>query len=566
MKNFYLIKLALLLTCCLCSLPALAANRVALVIGNATYLEGPLKNPVNDARAMVQKLTVLGFKVQSVENMTHRQIGRTMAAFGKSLHAGDEVVVFYAGHGLQVKGVNYFPAVDADIQSEEDVPQNSLNLNALLESMKEAKVGVKLLFLDACRNNPFLRRFRGGERGLARIGAVPSGTLIHFATKPGGVADDGGTAANGLYTSALLRHLDAPGVSVETMVKRVAAMVEQDSRGKQEPWSEGSIKGEFYFKAGAVPPVQTDAAQGYKSAWEAAQRANTVAGYDAFLEEYPQGQFAAAARVARKTVAGALPATAQAVPTAAVPAMQAGQVVKDCDVCPEMVLIPGGSFMMGDAGSQHDDEKPVHRVTVGSFMLGKTEVTQAQWQAIMGNNPSGFKDCGGNCPVDSVSWDDAQAFIKKLNARTGKTYRLPSEAEWEYAARAGSTTAYPWGQQASHEYANYGTDECCDGLASGRDQWVSTAPVASFPANLFGLFDMHGNVREWVEDCFHIDYNGAPADGSYWNVGCQKNEYRVLRGGSWSNYPDDLRSAYRNLNDPTVRGDRVGFRIARTPP
>jgi formylglycine-generating enzyme required for sulfatase activity len=160
------------------------------------------------------------------------------------------------------------------------------------------------------------------------------------------------------------------------------------------------------------------------------------------------------------------------------------------------VTIPAGSFMMGDAKSPWRDEKPVHQVTVASFALGQTEITQGQWRALMGNNPSRFKDCGDNCPVERVSWHDAQAYVKKLSEYTGQHYRLPSEAEWEYAARAGTRTAYPWGEQASHEQANYGKDTCCAGLALGRDKWVNTAPVASFPANAFGLHDMHGNVWE----------------------------------------------------------------------
>ena len=162
-------------------MPAHAA-RQALVIGNAAYTDGALKNPVNDARAMDVKLTALGFKVMKVENLKRQQIGRTLTAFANTLKPGDEVVVFYAGHGVQVKGVNYLPAVDADIQTEEDVALNSLNLNTLMERLDEAKAGLKLLFLDACRNNPYARSLRSNDRGLARVSAAPSGSLIHFAS------------------------------------------------------------------------------------------------------------------------------------------------------------------------------------------------------------------------------------------------------------------------------------------------------------------------------------------------------------------------------------------------
>lgn len=235
---------------------------------------------------------------------------------------------------------------------------------------------------------------------------------------------------------------------------------------------------------------------------------------------------------------------------------------RDCADCPEMVAIPPGSFEMGS--DDYDSEKPVHRVSISrSFALGKTEVTQGQWKAIMGNNPSKFSNCGDNCPVEHVSWDDAQEFIRKLNAKTGKQYRLPSDAEWEYSERAGSTTTYPWGEQASHEYANYGTDKCCAGLAQGRDQWVNTSPAGSFPANAFGLYDMSGNVSEWVEDSYHDSYDGAPTDGSAW-VG--DGAKRVLRGGSWFYLPQYARSASRSRFEPAHRDSFSGFRLARMLP
>ncbi|RZS57103.1 ABC-type branched-subunit amino acid transport system substrate-binding protein [Sphaerotilus mobilis] len=228
------------------ALPAQAA-RLALVIGNAAYADSPLRNPVNDARAVEAKLQQLGFTVHKVENLKRAQIGRTVSGFASRIRPGDDVVVFYAGHGLQVRGVNYLPAVDAEIQNEDDVPLNSLNVGSLLERLDEAKAGVKLLILDACRNNPYARGFRSASRGLARVADAPGGTLMHFATRPGSVAADG-SGANGLYTTELLKAIDLPGVPVELMLKRVAAAVERVSQGQQEPWGEGSLKGDFYFR------------------------------------------------------------------------------------------------------------------------------------------------------------------------------------------------------------------------------------------------------------------------------------------------------------------------------
>ena len=242
--------------------------------------------------------------------------------------------------------------------------------------------------------------------------------------------------------------------------------------------------------------------------------------------------------------------------------MRPGKLLKDCAECPVNVVIPTGSFRMGDLSGEGDsNEKPVHKVTIPRpFAVGKYEVTQAEWQAVMGTNPSGFR--GSRNPVERVNWNDAKEFVRKLSAKTGKTYRLLSEAEWEYVARAGSSTIYWWGDTASHEYANYGTDKCCGGLARGRDRWKNTSPVGSFAANRFGLHDIHGNVWEWTEDCWHENYSGAPTDGSAWT---RKGECdrRVLRGGSWDFIPRVVRSAFRVGNDSLIQYYNVGFRVAR---
>jgi formylglycine-generating enzyme required for sulfatase activity len=243
--------------------------------------------------------------------------------------------------------------------------------------------------------------------------------------------------------------------------------------------------------------------------------------------------------------------------------MEPGRTFKDCADCPEMVVIPAGSFRMGDLDGGGDEvERPVHDVTIPRpFAVGRYEVTQAEWQAVMGNNPSQFK--GPRKPVERVSWDDTKEFVRKLSEKTGKTYRLPSEAEWEYVARAGSSTKYWWGDAVSHEYANFGTEKCCNGLTRGRDQWKNTSPVGRFAANAFGVYDTVGNVWERVEDCWHADYNGAPANGDPWTRGGDCGR-RVLRGGSWYYDPWSARSANRDWNDTVFPGLSNGFRVART--
>ena len=214
----------------------------------------------------------------------------------------------------------------------------------------------------------------------------------------------------------------------------------------------------------------------------------------------------------------------------------------------EMVSIPGGTFRMGDLnGAGYDDEKPVHSVTVPAFKLGKYEVTFAQWDACVADGGCGRytpDDEGwgrGNRPVMNVSWDDIQRFIAWLKARTGGNFRLPTEAEWEYASRAGSITIYSWGNSIGSNRAN--CREC-------GDRWEYTAPVGSFSANAWGIHDMHGNVYERVQDCYKHSYVGAPTDSRAWTSGgCGQ---RVIRGGSWYNTPRDLRSAYRDGNTRSI--------------
>ena len=237
---------------------------------------------------------------------------------------------------------------------------------------------------------------------------------------------------------------------------------------------------------------------------------------------------------------------------------------QDKDYCPDMLVVPAGSFMMGSLRTVKDayaNELPQHQVTiVEPFAVSKFELTFDEWDtcAAYGDCPQGVSDSGlgrGRQPVINVGWDDAQRYVAWLSKITGKTYRLLSEAEYEYTTRAGTTTVYPWGDEIGENNAN------CNGCGSPWDN-RQTAPVGSFPANGFGLHDMIGNVWEWVEDCYHDSYNGAPANGSAWTSGdCSR---RVGRGGSWNNPPAGLRSAVRIWGTTANRNDYLGFRVART--
>jgi formylglycine-generating enzyme required for sulfatase activity len=200
-------------------------------------------------------------------------------------------------------------------------------------------------------------------------------------------------------------------------------------------------------------------------------------------------------------------------------------------------------------------EGPIHSVRIGkAFALAKTEVTQGQWKAVMGSNPSNFSSCGDNCSVENVSWSDAQDYMRKLSQKTGKTYRLPSEAEWEYACRAGGT----------HTYC--GSNDVDSVAWYKENSGLKINFVAGKQPNAWGLYDMSGNVWEWTEDCYHTAYSGAPGDGSAWTSGCNQDR-RVLRGGSWfSSQQVKKEAASRGVSSTMVRDSDNGFRPARMLP
>lgn len=278
-------------------------------------------------------------------------------------------------------------------------------------------------------------------------------------------------------------------------------------------------------------------------------------------------------------------------------AAEAG-VFRDCPACPEMVMIPPGSFDMGSPGSEagrFDNEGPVHQVFVAGFALGKSEITRGQFAAFVEETDY---DAGGECwtlergkaikrsgrnwrnpgyaqddahPVACVNWNDAQAYVDWLSKKTGKPYRLPSEAEWEYAARGNTGSARYWGDSPDEacKYANVADVTAKTQILASwtihncSDGYAYTAPAVSHEANAFGLHGVIGNLWEWTEDGWHDNYNDAPADGSVWHGGGTK---RVLRGGSWVNHPRLARAAVRGAAEPAYRSAGFGFRLASTQP
>ena len=298
-----------------------------------------------------------------------------------------------------------------------------------------------------------------------------------------------------------------------------------------------------------------------KVQWEAAKKDGSLQAVFAYLVNFPDGPFSRQAQVVKdKLESEAEKSQQKEVQRRAdlqriqpedfdrsIKKVIPGDVFKDCVECPELVILPAGAFEMGSYGA---DESPIHRVEVQSIAMGLSEITQGHWVALMGNNPSVITACGAECPVENVSWEDAQVFIQKLNAKTGKNYRLPSEAEWEYACRAGTKQEY------------CGSDDVNSVAWYSSISGATTHIAKGLKPNAFGLYDMSGNVWEWVQDTYHDSYNGAPSDGTAWESG--NASLRVFRGGSWGRIATYARASNRGRGAISTRGNLVGFRVVRT--
>jgi formylglycine-generating enzyme required for sulfatase activity len=529
---------------------------------------GNLPNPANDARLVAQALGAAGFQVATVIDADQKTMKRAISHFGKQLTLGgsDSVGLFYyAGHGVQIGGGNYLIPLRAELQSEADVEIDAVDAQWVLKQMEFAGNRVNIVILDACRNNPLARSLRSATRGLARMDA-PTGSFIGYSTAPGETAADG-AGGNSPYSAALAAEIAGPAVPIEELFRNVRVKVMAATKGQQVPWDSSSLTGAFYFRAPAVESAAPVVATALAPAAATAAPTQSAA----------RGQGEAAA-----------------IDAAAPP----GSIFRDCADCPELIVVPAGRFTMGspdDEDGHNADETPPHKVTIARpFALMTHEITRDQFAAFVTETGHEMKDGGcyladggegkmdeaadwlhpgfaqtGDHPAVCVSWQDAHDYAEWLGNKTGKTYRLPSEAEWEYAARAGRTTAWPWTGDdlaAGCAVANGFDQDAKKQLPINEplpciDGFVFTAPVGSFPANRFGLTDMIGNVWEWVEDCHKPDYRNAPADGKVWEKADCKD--RVTRGGAWLENPWDLRFARRYPVEPDGRENIIGFRLAR---
>lgn len=577
----HVIVLAMLVfTAAIAASPAHAA-RHALVVGNDAYQSIPaLEKAVNDAEAVGRALESLGFDVDVGLNLTRRQMSRKLSDLERRVKPGDEVFFFFAGHGVAVGAENYLLPVDMPKPRDGElgiVRDESHAADTIVRRIQRAGAKVAFVVLDACRDNPFAAtgtRNIGATRGLARLDA-PTGVFVLFSAGIGQAALDrlpGNDAnPNSVFTRSLLPLLATPGLSHVDIAKRVQRDVSKLAatvRHRQEPAYYDQIIGEVTLKAGAVPaidPVQDQLArlQAELARLKDAQQEPDVAMLDTG---------AAAPTSDQNACSGSAVAVSRSSGSTTCITPGSGESFRDCSECPEMVVVPAGSFMMGSPESEagrDDDEGRQRRVTIGRpFAVGKFEVTFAEWEACVANGgceqePSDSGWGRGRRPVIIVSWNDAQAYLRWLSGETGQSYRLLSEAEWEYVARAGTTGAFSFQGKITTDKANYAGSYTYDGSPEGeyRSRTVEV-DAPDFPANPWGLYHVHGNVSEWVEDCYVNNYNGAPSDGSAGTI--RECSSRVLRGGSWGNDPQFLRSASRLRYRPGYRIYFIGFRVART--
>ena len=327
---------------------AITEERLALVIGNAAYRTDPLDNPINDARLIASSLQRSGFNVTLRENLDRTALLGALRDFGNRLNENTIAVLYYAGHGLQLRDRNYLIPVDAEIRSEDEIPITGIDLSFILGRMSAARSRINIVILDACRNNPFAGKTVAAPRGLAQMDA-PVGTLLAFATAPGKLAADSGTgsSANSLYALYLAKHLLTPGLPVESVFKRVREGVVKDTQQQQVPWESSSLQGEFAFVPGvataAREPAPDQEAAGELAFWSSIQTSDRADEYRAYLRQYPNGRFATLAQ-SRVAALGPSVPPAPAMAASARPSDSATSTATSLTARPDLLPHPGDTW------------------------------------------------------------------------------------------------------------------------------------------------------------------------------------------------------------------------------
>lgn len=537
---------------------AAQAARLALLIGNDKYHAiQPLENASADASAM--QVALRAARYDRVELRLNQDLKATQAAlreFKALIQPGDEVVVFFSGHGLQIEGSNYLLPVDIKAANADDVKDGAVTLQRVLDDVAERKPAFTLVIVDACRNNPF-----PGRRSLGRTGPAPTaaanGQMVVYSAGTGQEALDrlGATdpVRNGLFTRIFVKEMLTPGVPITQVVDRVRERVRDEAakvKHDQMPALYNQSVGTFFFvppPAGstvAVVPGATGDMAADIALWTAVKGSSDVREVQAYIDAYgDRGRFIEAARARVKALTQRAASSARA----------AGSVFKDCAECPELVVVPAGPLLVASsAGGRVGGEG------AAAFAMGRYEVTFDEWDACVKagacsaiSNEEGWGR--GKRPVINVAWSDAIAYVKWLSQVTNARYRLPGDAEWQYAAGGGGQTKYPWGQTLDAGMAN------CNGCGAPEFERKKTAPVGSFRPNAFGLYDMIGNVWEWVADCYSPVMKAA-AGGSDPPGACAS---LITRGGSFRTDADAATVQQRRETGAGLRSSQIGLRVLR---
>jgi formylglycine-generating enzyme required for sulfatase activity len=629
--RFHQIIAAAWLTLLCAAAAAHAEKRVALVIGNDRYPNLPahqqLQKAVNDAQAVGSALTRIGFEVIAGENLDRRTLVRKLGELTQRLGPGDTAFFFFSGHGVALDGVNYIlPADMPDIAAgqETGLKGEALSEPYIVQELTGRGVRVAVVVLDACRTNPFSRPGGKGVGAGKGLVAPPQaqGVFSLYAAGSGQEAldrlYDGDRSPNSVFSRVLVPALTRPGIDLATLaieVREEVARIAKTAGYAQRPaYYDETIGGRVYLNGEPLPgapgtagvPAGTAADE---VAWSFLKDTRDPEQLRRFIAQYPasarRGEAGARLSALEQTNAAV---TAPVRPADSIPAgspcsgattvslasrravaltaaeecsLKQKDAFRECENCPEMVVVPAGSFTMGSPEGElgsYGNESPQHIVTIGKpFAVGKTHVTRDQFAAFAKetryaahskcswSNP-GFAQEGSH-PVVCVKWDGAKAYADWLTKKTGKPYRLLSDAEWEYAARGRTSPgAYPrfwFGDEEKQlcRYGNFGDQEYGASNAPCNDGYKYTSPAGRFEPNAFGLYDMFGNAWQWTADCWHSSYNGAPDDGSAWTAGCEDTG-RVVRGGSWDYDLSFLRAGYRNRYTADD-SDYIGFRLAR---
>ncbi|MCP5081579.1 MAG: SUMF1/EgtB/PvdO family nonheme iron enzyme [Alphaproteobacteria bacterium] len=538
---------------------AFAADRVALVIGNGTYANATdLAKSAADSRAISGKLKELGFEVTHAIDRSRTELNRLVQAFVHKADGAKIAVFFYSGYGMQVHGDNYLIPIDAKLSDVDDASFELLALNQVISAV-EGKAQLTLMLIDAARDNPFAATMKGlnraiGGRGLSRLKQPSIGMLLSLSAEPGAVSI-AGSERHSPYVHALMQYLGAAEFSISQIMTRVRQTVFKMTQGKQIPRDYNSMLEDFrLFAAANNGSNQPGTADTDRLQHELAQLQAKLAKL--------QGQPADASGSASDPDAGKY---------------RIGEVLRDCGHCPELVIVPKGDFLIGSPKNEDrrvGHEGPRKKITLTKpFAAGRFEVTLGEFQKYVratSKEPVNFcwEEPGfiqtAEQPVICVTWSEAKNYVDWLAKSTGKPFRLLSEAEWEYVARAGKTTMYTFGRLISPRLANYHPifDVSFSGAKRSAQQvFAATAVVSALRPNAFGLYHVHGNVAEWVSDCYIDSYENLPLDGKPFRK--ETCSVRVLRGGSWKDFPWKVRSAHREYWGIHHSSKRIGFRVAR---